>query len=953
MFIGGCTLTEDVFGNNVKYRYTNGQLTIPYGNNSNLNGGRVFHIEKIIYTGYQESDGDYEIYFKPGQMNVVERNDISINGRLGVKQVEPHLLRLIEVKNLTDNNTIRKYELEYEEGVFNKKRLKSIQELDGGDVEFYKHTFDYYEEVRDKGEIFDSPVTIQVPNPNANFTLGFGNNPNIQASRINSGETNEFGWDVRLYPVGFQFFWKDNSPTNHIVLGFPFGESYPKSKGKITMSDMNGDGLDDLLFRTGNSLKHFPHIIDSNGNHTFDGQNPKQIININNFNKSEGVSKTMFLESFELGLFGKMFGRKRTKTKDETSIYITDGNGDQLPDIVNDNLVYFNNGLSQGGTNTFTTSSQNTPNMVITGDPRTISPDDVPDPEPGQNDLDVNYDVVRIWISPKDGYIKITDNVLFTPTTSSSKAVYSIETIVPKLANNVPYRIYLKEFNTSVTNDSVDIESYATSPLPPLGVNHGGYMYIDKGQKFYFRLHKNEEGKNDVLQTSPKIRYYYDANPPLVDLDQNGKDRNKYEYDNDFVLSGSQNIDLPGTGNIQISWNSLSINNLTDVITFKVIKVTAGYTSVAPQEDELFSYVYNANTISTLPSQLLNLSFSNLPAGSNISFKFLVTSDSNVDWQSINWKPKLEYTPDTTAQEEGLTAQTKYVVPSYSIFQEQGINEFILQTKDYDNNSCGVGVSGSHDWNVTNDSITYKVQANGYYNPASPYALSADDNGWFYFVVKRNGILLGKRKVTIQNGQIQIDGPAIEVYTGDATSEQVKISTEFFVTGANNLRLFNDYTAAVSDHLCYNSYTSKGLGNVVIGTEHEWNNYSVSDYQHFWRYTVDAHQRVKEHLGTLYRGWGQFMYNDEFDNATSPVTPNDSYSKLINNAIIENPTLSLAESLGINTSSCESLSTNEAIADCIADQISNELNLPSPDMPIDQDTVEGNTVGSILDGVLK
>ncbi len=136
-------MTEDTYGNNVRYYYDNYTLTDQYGANSNLNGGRIFNPSRITYTGKDDMDGNYEVAF--ANESSIARTDVTINARLGIKQIEPYRLDKIYVKYKDAN--IRSYKFDYSTGKLGKSLLKTVTELDREDKLFYSHTFDYYNDV--------------------------------------------------------------------------------------------------------------------------------------------------------------------------------------------------------------------------------------------------------------------------------------------------------------------------------------------------------------------------------------------------------------------------------------------------------------------------------------------------------------------------------------------------------------------------------------------------------------------------------------------------------------------------------------------------------------------------------------------------------------------------------------------------------------------------------------
>lgn len=159
----GLYMIEDVHGNNVKYVYNNSVINGQSGINANLNGGKIFQIKQIYYTGYNGSNGNYLVEFKT--QNTV-RDDVNINARLGVKQVDPYFLEDIIVKKTGSGINIRKYNFKYSYGKFHKGRLEAVIELDKNDNEFYKHTFEYYDDLNQGGTdvYFSAGVTQTICN---------------------------------------------------------------------------------------------------------------------------------------------------------------------------------------------------------------------------------------------------------------------------------------------------------------------------------------------------------------------------------------------------------------------------------------------------------------------------------------------------------------------------------------------------------------------------------------------------------------------------------------------------------------------------------------------------------------------------------------------------------------------------------------------------------------------
>src|SRR5690606_6228326 len=102
----GLYKVQDVYGNNIIYDYYNTIINSFSGADSNLNGGRVFNINTIRYTGHNNTLGDYRIVFFRKITNLKFNQEI--NARLGVKKIDPYLLDKIKVYNKKE--IVREYQ---------------------------------------------------------------------------------------------------------------------------------------------------------------------------------------------------------------------------------------------------------------------------------------------------------------------------------------------------------------------------------------------------------------------------------------------------------------------------------------------------------------------------------------------------------------------------------------------------------------------------------------------------------------------------------------------------------------------------------------------------------------------------------------------------------------------------------------------------------------------------
>ena len=855
----GLYMTQDVFGNNVIYDYENAVISSQSGQNENLNGGKIFQIKNIYYTGFGQNQGAYKVEFNS---STTIRSNPSINARLGLKQVDAFLLNDIKIYN--SNNIIRSYKVGFKTGLFNKTLLDFISENDKDDEEFYRHTFNYYNDLtHGKDEVlFDAPVDINLPSlssPVPNFSLGLGL---LGASRINANQTIEAGWEIRP-AIGIEIRWKkpSQSPAKTLLFGLPFGASYPKSSGIITMADIDGNGIDDVVYRYDDGLRYIPTFFNPSTLQTTFGDS-RTITGINRFSRSYGTTQNKFLESWDLKIglpWGENnfhVGSRRFVSKSFTDIYFTDGNGDGLIDIVKDEKVLFNNGFSNGSTN-FTTSSSTTPNMLITASTNTIPPVPIRDEITDES----GYDVVRVWIAPKSGTIKITDQITIIPINTAVNSVYSIETSKSTINSGNPFRVFLKNVLSSAPSQAVSITNYNNSA--PLGINNSSLLTVDKGQRFYFRISNNGGKKDCIVKSNPNITYLNEINPSYVLKDENGVNHLNSDYKTAFFLNDDQLYKITSSGTVKIEWSPITLNSISDNVKYEIIKVIS-----KPDQADIEIPIYTKNASHNISNNIIKPSNNELgndvsiafhvddcksERGENkddkivdcsVSFKFEVTSDSNLKWKDIQWKPKLTFVADQTT--DMVENFVKYPIANHSVYKSTFVKKM-------------APISG---WVTPNTAQNYGLKLITNVN------LGANSGGEFLMVVKKAGVLVGKRKITVNNGVITLDtnNPLLfnitpfNIYT---VSNQFEYTVGFYTDNNEDSDIIDKYLLATN------------FKPALLGYNWVLPNNSTS----YLPITVDNCYNKTVHFGTMYREWGQFFYNDYFDNSS---IASDSYGKLLN-----------------------------------------------------------------------
>jgi len=177
----------------------------------------------------------------------------------------------------------------------------------------------------------------------------------------------------------------------------------------IANIDMNGDGLPDLLKKEDDKLNLYLQSIEWIDNapvHKF-SDIPLELKDIKKEDtyKGHSISSSGHVGiSAGVGPIGAHAGLSHSETLDITNIFVTDANGDGLPDISIDGNIYFNIVDRTSGEPRFDISSQASENMIVMGEE--LVENLPPDIDEFYQDIPA-YDVVKVWEAPHDGTIII------------------------------------------------------------------------------------------------------------------------------------------------------------------------------------------------------------------------------------------------------------------------------------------------------------------------------------------------------------------------------------------------------------------------------------------------------------------------------------------------------------------------------------------------------------------
>ncbi len=589
---------RDANDNYCRYTYTHVQDA---GMSSGKVMGGQLYPNAIFYTGHKNTDAMYSVRFlRDRQLNEKRRADVEINCRLGFKRVTADLLSRVNV--YFQGGMIRSYELNYKEGAFHKTLLSAIIANDKTGAEFFRHEFDYYDDVR-KGlsyQPYGEEKPWDVPFDNVTGDIPKQDNEYNSTASLLSTSKSLFS----NFVAALTFGWNDgNLGSKSNTLGGNFGDSDASSEGIATLIDINGDGLPDKVFKQNGRLYYRPNLGAAKQFGT-----KREIKGIRDFNRSVTSGSTSGFEAMPLVLF---IGTQDSESETTTSTYFTDFNGDGLVDVAHDGKVYFNR-LDAQGDPEFLPTSIGTPNPVA---------DFVLNPnifqiDPARQDVLIKkhplHDVVRMWEAPYDGIVSVSAPV---------------QLLKDALGANDPkadgVRVSIQQGGSKLFDIPIKNNDFTSKNAEFTGIK------VKKGQRIYFRVQSVLHGKYDVVQWDPLITY---EDVPAAELDANARLVHRFQSSEDFLLASPQVLTMPLKGRIKID-GTFAKPATSDDVCAEIVRIHGKDTIIV--YEKWFDWDKAANQ----PIEL-----GDIQMDSSDALMFRVKAYTNVDWSLVAWMPSFHYT---------------------------------------------------------------------------------------------------------------------------------------------------------------------------------------------------------------------------------------------------------------------------------------------------------------------
>lgn len=816
---------RDTNGNFMSYSYQRQNDNGPTGS---MSSGHNVYIDVIRYTGHDGYEGKYKVTFiRDQQLGEGRRVDAYQDGSMGFKKVVASLLRRIEVR--LDDNIIRTYDLTYVEGLFGKTLLDSFRQLDANGNLFYSYRFQYFDDVNTENtsQFFAPPREATIPSDNlkgklTSEALGYPN----ETSALGGNRASNYSIGIAVTVGGpGSALLKKNTGGGH------YSFSQTEGYGINTLLDLNGDSRPDKVFVEDGKLFIRFNLRQDNGAVVF-GEKVELLGSgdINQISASRTESHSYGGEAnLKAGSFTAYVSKSTTKTKTTTPIYFQDFNADGLLDIAYNRRVFFNR-LNAEGVPTFWTFSSGTPNPIEAGEDISeelaFQQDEDEGGEPTFEEENPLHDAVRVWVVPyeqDDADIIIRGTVRLLQDTSTEAQGYlekdGVRVSIEYEGEGEPIwgNVEIAADDDSVYQFEKKITSFA------------------KGDMVFFRTHSQYDGAYDQTVWDIDIQYVdEETDALLVQLDANDKNFYQFNSRSDFHLVAPQEMGVPMNGEVRII-GDYTIAPLTDTLHLLIEK----------REDiDLMDGVDSVEVIqqyTILPGESATDSFSidvNVETGDRLAFCAL--TNSNVDWQKVDWNPVIEY--NNIEDEIGNIISFRDSA-GVSMFRQCAAVDMRMFNNIIEDKPYFIILPDSVD---VEGSISFGIP-----NTVDPPPVPYTGDGQLYISAKGSNMhygstCIGPFEFPLQNNAYVFE---FEIPFDLRSSDTLFLDVHFSEEG-------------MYDHFRNNYASIVNINNDLIKS-------SIEPNRHFNIFTPTARNLAP--LGTFYRNWGQFSYNGEEESGENVI----------------------------------------------------------------------------------
>jgi RHS repeat-associated protein len=740
--------------------------------------GSNLYLHKITYTGDAASDGPYAVTF-------VRDRELSEPRRPDVSiDARGGFKRvtadlLRQVDVSLNGQLVRRYSFTYQTGAYNKTLLKSVAQFGEDGKLFNSHTFEYFDDVRDNSGQYQAFTSVDWKSPRDNLANGA-----VNAISGGAGEFGALNGSTTTAAGGHLYVGFGATLSKSGSVGVKTGFDHSEDTGLVALVDVDGDNLPDKVFVSGGQVVYRRNLAGPGGQPRFDDV-VRPLHNLPGILSETSDSLTVGVEAYP-GVGAAQLDHVDTFAT--TSRYFSDVNGDGIADLVDGGSVLFGR-IGSDGTPTYGLSSETpVPITSVPVNPNGLLPNYTADQ---QRELQSHplVDTVRRWVAPFDGTVAITGTVRLIQDTSAARAAYT-------KADGV--RVAIQHEGAELWSQVIGPTDYAEHT--PDGV---ATVEVKRGERLYFRVQSRSDGAFDQVAWDPAIGYV--GAPGTTDV--NGLRSFQYQASRDFTLAGrSTTVTVPVTGTMHLSGALTKRGVTTDDVTVVVTR----------DGEKVFERTMPADQTGDIPVD------ADVPVTQGQRLQWRVHVDSPIDLDQISWTPEAHYTVapgirrlTTSDGSPALSVQPPYDIDMYPVDD------------------------------LTAPQQPFTVPASGTLTVDPALAFDFGDqhpDATVVFTVKRPGALLGKKVITITNGQVPAD---LQLTVPANAGDQLFFDFSTVDTGI---------AAHLTDHSVLAGLDPANLAPVPSA----------------------FHSSAQEGaFAQPYRGWGVIGYNGNGDRADQPIAQND------------------------------------------------------------------------------
>ncbi|WP_310961148.1 SpvB/TcaC N-terminal domain-containing protein [Nocardioides terrisoli] len=710
------TVVEDFDGNVTNYQYTS--INDPVTAESSTTGSQLY-LTRIDYdlhdTGDAIEPGAYsvELALTRYVSGTTPRPDVLTDARGGALEVTGRLLHSITVNY--QGTMVRRYRLDYEQGEFAKTLLSSITEDDSQGHVFNRHEFHYYDNVKGDDHSYNGFARGSTWDTGSDHVANSAITGLEDPSALSGGFSNSY--DGHIY-LGFNPL----EPEKDGSVGVNLDYNHVDSTDTLAMEDINGDGLPDKVFETGDEIKYRINQSGPDGGTVFGDAKP--LATLDTLGQQSSNAVTVGPEA-HIGV-SLLYNHSWTFT--DSSVYFIDVNNDGLPDLVHDGHVLFDHLVD--GVPTFTSDSSTTrvPIRSSQVDAGALMPElkSIYQHELAASPL---VDAVRRWVAPYAGTIAIAGRAAMEQAPPSSYDTADGVTVAIQHNGATVWSHHLAPDDT-------------TGMTPPDSAV--GDIHVDAGDRIYFRTESGYDGKYDAVAWDPTITY---VGRSLSTADANGLPVYSFDAGRDFTVAGRQDmqVTMPFTGTVAFA-GDLHKRPTSDDVTLELLDTGTGDNPLTTPT-VLFSKTLLASQSGSiaLPTAV------HVDEGERLELHVAVAS--RIDLSRLQWEPSLYYTSGVT--KDGGPLAVKDTEGHYQVQLNPPYSIDVYPRSTIASPDTGESLDPEKKQPVTPKTpATMNADAAVVKSPAQPTPLAGHPSGDIVFTVKTANRLLGKETMTVEKGLV-------------------------------------------------------------------------------------------------------------------------------------------------------------------------------------------------------